>query len=182
MPAIFQAMINEIFKEELLAGWLKIYLDNIIITSTIHQKDQEQTRYILQKLKNNDLYCNLEKYVFSASKVNYLGLIIEKNQVSMHSTKLEGILKQPTPSIVKQVQFFLKFGNFYWQFIGHYSEITRSLNNLTKKDQSWIWTEKYKEAFQKLKEEFAKEPVLFMPDPSKPFIIESDASKWATWI
>ena len=93
MPAIFQAMINEIFKEELLAGWLKIYLDNIIITSTIHQKDQEQTRYILQKLKNNDLYCNLEKYVFSASKVNYLGLIIEKNQVSMHSTKLEGILK-----------------------------------------------------------------------------------------
>ena len=103
MPAIFQAMMNEIFKEELLAEWLKIYLDNMMITSTTHQEDQEQTRHILQKLKDNDLYCNLEKYIFDVSKVNYLGLVIEENQVSMDPTKLEEISKWPTPSTVKQV-------------------------------------------------------------------------------
>ena len=41
MPATFQAMMNEIFKEELLAGWLKIYLDDMMIASTTHQEDQE---------------------------------------------------------------------------------------------------------------------------------------------
>ena len=98
----------------------------------------------------------------------------------MDPTKLEGISKWPTPSTVKQVRSFLGFGNFYRRFIGHYSEIAKPLNDLTKKDQPWDWTEKHEEAFQKLKEEFAKEPVLLMPDPSKPFTIESDAFKWAT--
>ena len=98
----------------------------------------------------------------------------------MDPTKLEGISKWPTPSTVKQVRSFLGFENFYRRFIGHYSEIAKPLNDLTKKDQPWNWTEKHEEAFQKLKEEFAKEPVLLMPDPSKPFTIESDASKWAT--
>ena len=96
-------MMNKIFKEELLAGWLKIYLNDMMIASTTHQEDQERTKHILQKLKNNDLYCNLEKCVFGASKVNYLGLVIEENRVSMDPTKLEGISKWPTPSTVKQV-------------------------------------------------------------------------------
>jgi RNase H-like domain found in reverse transcriptase len=35
-------------------------------------------------------------------------------------------------------------------------------------------------AFDTLKEKFGKSPILLMPDPAKPFVIESDASKFAT--
>jgi len=41
-------------------------------------------------------------------------------------------------------------------------------------------TDACQEAFEKLKEEFQKAPVLLMPDSTKPFIIESDAFKFAT--
>jgi len=44
----------------------------------------------------------------------------------------------------------------------------------------WNWTDTCQEAFEKLKEEFQKAPVLLMPDLTKPFVIESDASKFAT--
>jgi len=54
------------------------------------------------------------------------------------------------------------------------------LNNLTKKDLTWNWTDACEEAFEKLKEEFQKAPVLLMPDSTKPFVIETDASKFAT--
>jgi len=81
---------------------------------------------------------------------------------------------------VKQVQFFLGFGNFYRKFIRHYADIARPLNDLTKKDLVWNWTDTCQEAFEKLKEEFQKAPVLLMPDSMKPFVIESDASKFAT--
>ena len=80
-----------------------------------------------------------------------------------------------TPTTVKQVWFFLGFRNFYRRFIGHYLEIAQPLNNMTKKDKKWEWTEDCKNTFQKLKEEFLKEPVLLMPDPMKPFVLESDA-------
>jgi hypothetical protein len=51
---------------------------------------------------------------------------------------------------------------------------------LTKKDQKFEWTKECQEAFNCLKIKFTEEPVLMIPDHSKPFQIESDASKVAT--
>jgi len=107
-------------------------------------------------------------------------MIISKNQIKMDPAKLEGIRDWPTPMTVKQTQSFLGFGNFYRKFIEHYTDIARPLNDLTKKDLVWNWTDDCQEAFEKLKEEFQKAPVLLMPDLMKPFVIKSDASKFAT--
>ena len=74
----------------------------------------------------------------------------------------------------------VRFRVIYQQFIGHYSELARPLNDLTKKVKVWEWSNDCQEAFDALKREFLKAPVLLMPDSTKPFILESDASKWAT--
>ncbi len=37
-PATFQTMMDDIFHEEIAQGWLKIYMDDLIITS----EDDEQ--------------------------------------------------------------------------------------------------------------------------------------------
>ena len=81
---------------------------------------------------------------------------------------------------MKQVQSFLEFGNFYQKFISHYSDIAKPLNDLTKKDKKFEWTEECQTSFDTLKQRFTEEPILLMPDHSKPFQIESDASKVAT--
>jgi len=107
-------------------------------------------------------------------------MIISENQIKMDLAKLEGIKNWPSPITMKQVQSFLGFGNFYRKFIGYYANIAWPLNDLTKKDLTWNWTDACQEVFEKLKEEFQKAPVLLMPDSTKPFIIESDASKFAT--
>ena len=49
-----------------------------------------------------------------------------------------------------------------------------------KKDQKFIWTDDCQKAFDELKKQFTEEPVLMMPDQTKPFQIETDASKYAT--
>ena len=54
------------------------------------------------------------------------------------------------------------------------------LNNLLKKDQKFAWTSICQKAFDKLKKQFTKEPVLMMPDHTRPFQIECDASKYAS--
>ena len=106
--------------------------------------------------------------------------MIKENNIMMEHGKLAGIHDWPTPTTLKQVRSFLEFGNFYRRFIGHYADIARPLNNMTKKDMLWEWTDSCQKAFDDLKAEFQKAPVLLMPDSSKPFVIESDASKWAT--
>ena len=53
-----------------------------------------------------------------------------------------------------QVQFFLRFANFYKKFIYNYSAIAKALTDLTKKDQDFKWTTEARNAFQILKKRF----------------------------
>ena len=59
----------------------------------------------------------MEKCKFECQKIEYLGLIILENQVSMDPVKVKGIMDWPMPKKVKEVQSFLGFINFYQHFI-----------------------------------------------------------------
>jgi len=179
-PATFQNMMNDIFLIETDEGWILIYIDDILIFSKEKKDLQKLTLRVLKKLQENDLFVNLDKCTFEAKEVDYLGMIVSENQIKMDPAKLEGIRNWLAPTTVKQVRSFLGFGNFYRKFIGHYADIMRPLNDLTKKDLVWNWTDACQEAFENLKGEFQKAPVLLMPDSMKPFVIESDASKFTT--
>ena len=107
-------------------------------------------------------------------------MVIEEGKVSMDPGKLKGIQEWLEPTTVKQVQAFLGFGNFYQWFIQRFSELARPLNDLLKKDTPFVWSGECQTAFNELKRRFTEEPVLIMPDHSKPFQIEADASKYAS--
>jgi hypothetical protein len=64
-------------------------------------------------------------------------MIIEQGKIAMDSINLGGIRDWPTPAMVKQVQSFLGFGNFYQKFISHYSDLAQPLNYLTKEDKKF---------------------------------------------
>ena len=98
----------------------------------------------------------------------------------MDTGKLRGIQDWPIPTTVKQVRAFLGFGNFYRRFIRGYSELAKPLNDLLKKDRKFEWTKECQNTFNLLKRKFTEEPVLMMPDLTRPFQIETDASKYAT--
>ena len=52
--------------------------------------------------------------------------------------------------------------------------------DLTKKNIHWHWDEEQQIAFEELKSEFVKAPVLRIPDDSQPFALECDSSLFAT--
>jgi RNase H-like domain found in reverse transcriptase len=109
-------------------------------------------------------------------------MIIEEGRISIDAIKLGGIRDWPVPTTLKQTQSFLGFGNFYRKFISNYSKLARPLNDLTKKDKKFEWSTECQKAFDTMKKRFMEELVLLMPDQSKPFQIESDASKVATGV
>ena len=141
-------------------------------------------KLILQRLWENDLYLKPKKCSFCKERVEYLGMIIEHGKISMDPTKLKGICDWPEPTTIKQVRSFLGFGNFYRRFIRKYSEIARPLNNLLektdRKDKAFEWNDNAQKVFDTLKRCFMEEPVLMMPDQTRPFQIECDASKYAS--
>ena len=128
-------------------------------------------------MKELDLHLKLKKCKFGVKEVDFLGLILRPGEIAMDPIKLSGITEWPIPMKVKDVRSFLGFTNYYRRFIGDYLNIAHPLIDLTKKNQEWRWSPSCKKAFDQLKEEFSKQPVLSLPDLNKPFAITTDASK-----
>ena len=98
----------------------------------------------------------------------------------MDPVKLRGITEWPRPTTVKNVRSFVGFGNYYCQFIHDYGKITIPLNDLLSKIKTFEWSQECQETFDLLKRKFQESPVLLMPDMTKPFVVKSDASKYAS--
>ena len=107
-------------------------------------------------------------------------MVISEGKISMDTVKLKGIRDWPAPKTVKEVRSFLGFGNFYRKFINKFSELAAPLNGLLKKDVTFNWTQECQKSFDTLKQRFTSEPVLMMPDQSRPFQIEVETSKYAS--
>jgi Reverse transcriptase (RNA-dependent DNA polymerase) len=64
-PATFQTMMDDIFQEEIAQGWLKIYMDDMIIATEDDEAFHTQkVNHVLQKLIDHDLFLKPEKCQF----------------------------------------------------------------------------------------------------------------------
>ena len=134
---------------------------------------------MLQVLKENKLFLRLEKCEFYKQWIEYLGLVISENEVSMDPVKVAGVREWPTLENKMDVQAFLGFMNFYQRFIRDFSAKARPLFDLTCSKQVWTWSEREQVAFEDLKTVVTTAPVLVSPQESDPFWIEADSSDFA---
>ncbi|KAE8675250.1 hypothetical protein F3Y22_tig00111689pilonHSYRG00081 [Hibiscus syriacus] len=70
----------------------------------------------------------------------------------------------------------LGLANYYQRFVKGYSKIAAPLTELLKKDKAWDWGPKCQSAFDEIKLAMTSEPVLVLPDHTKPFEVFTDAS------
>ena len=83
-PATFQTMMHHIFrpiiaKHELLGTSIRVYMDDIAITT--HTDDADHTaavRDVLSIAAEHNLYFKPEKCIFHVSSIDYLGVILER--------------------------------------------------------------------------------------------------------
>jgi hypothetical protein len=78
------------------------------------------------------------------------------------------------------VQRFLGFTNFYQRFSQGFSDIAQLLFDLTKKGVAWAWIAASAAVFQALEDMVTAEPVLVLPNESRPYRLEVDSSDQAT--
>ena len=95
----------------------------------------------MKKLQEHDLYLKLEKCEFEKELIEYLGFRMSYGKIEMDPKKIAGINDWPIPTTLKQLRSFLGFGNYYRKFIKNYSDLTRPLNELLRKDNEFMWTD-----------------------------------------
>jgi hypothetical protein len=89
--ATFQALINSIFADLIAKGVVAVYLNNILIYTNTIKEQCKVTREVLCRLKKNDLYLCPAKCKFKCTEVEYLGMLIRENHISMDPAKVQAV-------------------------------------------------------------------------------------------
>ena len=83
------------------------------------------------------------------------------------------------PKSAKEIKQFLGLAGYYCKFVPRFSDLSRPITRLTQKDVLFKWTKQYQAVFQMLKDTLCEHPILWYPDPAKPYMLFTDASKYA---
>ncbi|XP_073263331.1 uncharacterized protein [Populus alba] len=132
-------------------------------------------RAVLEVLRQHQLYVKASKCIFGCREVEYLGYVIFKEGVQADPLKISTMMECPEPKNPKALRGFLGLTGYYRKFVKGYESIAIPLTTLLKKN-SFRWGEQASQAFAALKAAMVTPPVLTLPNFSKIFVVECDAS------
>jgi hypothetical protein len=130
---------------------------------------------VLQRLREHNLVVKRSKCAFGAATVAYLGHIISAQGVAMDTNKVAAVRTWPLLHTVHAVCGFLGLTIYHHKFICLYGEIAALLTRLLTHD-AFSWTPEVTTTFEALKIALMTVLVLHVPNFSKPFDVDCDAS------
>jgi hypothetical protein len=179
-PSTFMALMNSIL-QPFMDKFVVAYLDDVLIYSRTIEEHNEHVRLVLEQFRKHKLYAKESKCEFFRSEVKFLGFIVGAEGVKVDPVKIEAVRNWPVPKSVTDCRSFLGFVGFYRKFIKDHSKVVAPISDLTKTAQGkpFSWTPEAQMAFEQMRDLLCAAPVLALPDPSKPYVVVTDASNFA---
>ena len=181
IPPTFQRLMLNCLGELNLTYCL-IYLDDVIISSGTEEEHLERMRVVFDHLCEHGLKLKPSKCDMFKMETNYLAHHVSKKGVLPSKKTLEAIAECPPPDTDTKVKSFVGLVGHYRCFIKGFANIATHLYDLTSRENKDKKSEhldlplEAHEAFDRLKAACLQAPILSLPDFSKPFLLEMDAS------
>ena len=82
-----------------------------------------QLKYVLQTLREHQLYANFLKCEFWLDQVAFLGHVVSKDDIQVDPQKIKAVIDWPRPTTVTEVRSFLGLAGYYRRFMKEFSKI-----------------------------------------------------------
>ena len=155
------------------------YIDDIVIYSDSWEDHIKTLKELFGRLRKARITARPTKCLLGASRMEFLGHQVGGDVITQSRDNLEKVRNTPRPTTKKQVRSFLGLVGYYRDHIPAFAEISAPLTDLLKKGKAEHiqWSEAQERAYSLLKEYLLQEPVLKLPDLSKPFVLRTDTSR-----
>ena len=101
-PSTFQRLINSVMGEY-VDNFVLVYLDDILVFSTIEHEHENYLKFFFQKLREHKLQARFKKCEFDKPHVKYLGHIVDSEKVHMDKDKVAAVTNWEAPKDIKEV-------------------------------------------------------------------------------
>ncbi|KAG3073636.1 hypothetical protein PI125_g22203 [Phytophthora idaei] len=102
-------------------------------------------------MRTNNCYANLDKRVFGAEEIPFLGCFVGKRGLRIDPTKVKAIVDWPVPKNQKELRKWLGLAHYLHEYSANYAEMARPLSNRLKKDAPWYWELEHDQVFEAVK-------------------------------
>jgi len=174
-PSTFIPLMNHILRT-FIGKFVVVYVDDILIYSKNLNEHLDHLLNVLSVLRSEQLYANLKKCPFCMEKIVFLGYVVTAQGIEMDEEKVKAIRDWPTPESVSEVRSFHGLASFYRRFVKDFITIAAPLTEIVKKSVGFKWNDEQDEAFNLLKDKLCSALVLALPDFTRAFEVECDAS------
>jgi hypothetical protein len=89
-PLTFKTLMNTILREE-MDDFVIVYIDDILVYSKTAEEYVRHLEVVLQKLRDNKLYANVEKSDFAQNEIEFLGQVVTKDGIKSDMNKIKTI-------------------------------------------------------------------------------------------
>jgi hypothetical protein len=145
-PATFMCLMNNVLSK-FMETFVLVFIDDILVYSKSIEEHKEDLRFILQVLREHQLYAKFRKCDFFEKQVHYLGHVISKEGVVVDPVKINSIMEWITLKDVSNIRSFMGLEGYYRRFIKGFSKISCPIIALQKKGVKFTWTSKCEEIF-----------------------------------
>ncbi|MBW0508268.1 hypothetical protein O181_047983 [Austropuccinia psidii MF-1] len=105
-PSHYKRMRNTIFPTELSEGWLRIYIDDIIICSDSWSLHLERVARVLDKATGGNMKISLTKCNFGFEELKASGHIVSALGLGIDKNKVAAVLLKPIPQKKKEMMSY----------------------------------------------------------------------------
>ncbi|MBW0497949.1 hypothetical protein O181_037664 [Austropuccinia psidii MF-1] len=111
-PAHFQRMMYTIFQENILEGWMVVYIDDIIIYSGTYEDNMQYIHRVLIKCTPMNLQISLKRCNFDQQELLALGHKVSGLSLAIDQNRLAAVLQMPVTKKIKEIESFLGFASY----------------------------------------------------------------------
>ena len=174
-PATFSRLMRKV-----ISGLPNVhnYLDDCLVHTESWDEHLVCLKALLERLREAGLTAKPSKCQVAFSELEFLGHMVGSGKLFPTLDKIEALRDASPPKTKKEMRSFLGLASFYRRYVPNFAAIASPLSDATKKGKPNVvtWEEPLLRAYKTLKAALTSNPVLRLPDFSKSFLLQTDAS------
>jgi len=174
-PATFSRIMRRLLQD---SRGLDNYLDDVLAHTRDWPQHLQTLHEFFERIRRGSLTLRPSKCEIGGSSVSFLGHRLSEGELHPRDETVDKIRQAPQPRTKKQLRAFLGLAGFYRKYVPNFAVIAAPLTDATRKGSpnEVHWSQAQENAFVTLKEHVSNPPILRLPDVSRPFVLQTDAS------